>query len=315
MKKFLITGGILVAVGLVIFVILLSCINWDFANLSLYNNISTEYAVDEAYNGISIITDTADVTVRKSDDGKTSVVSFSPEKLCYSVLVENGILLIKLEDSRKWYEKLFSTGTRLDVYIPQEEYSSLSIDLSTGDTKIYGDFTFGGIYVSASTGDVECCASANGEIDITTSTGDINLENNSAGAVKLSVSTGDVELCAVNCVGDINIGVETGKTQMSDVNCKNLVTTGDTGDLIIDSVIATDKFNIKRSTGDVKFSGCDADEINVETSTGDVKGSLLTPKIIFANTDTGKVIVPQYTTGGVCKIETSTGDIIITIGE
>lgn len=79
------------------------------------------------------------------------------------------------------------------------------------------------------------------------------------------------------------------------------------------NVIATEKFSIKRSTGDVTFDGCDATEIFVETDTGNVKGSLLTDKVFIAQTDTGRVDVPKTVNSGKCEICTDTGDIKIDI--
>lgn len=79
------------------------------------------------------------------------------------------------------------------------------------------------------------------------------------------------------------------------------------------NVIATEKFSIERSTGDVTFDGADAAEIFVKTDTGDVKGSLLTDKVFITETDTGRVDVPKTTIGGRCEITTDTGDISIEI--
>ncbi len=79
-------------------------------------------------------------------------------------------------------------------------------------------------------------------------------------------------------------------------------------------VIASGKFDIERSTGNVIFTRCDALEITVLTDTGDVRGSLLSEKIFFYETDTGDVDLPETLGGGKCKITTDTGDINITVG-
>ena len=78
-------------------------------------------------------------------------------------------------------------------------------------------------------------------------------------------------------------------------------------------MIATERFSIERSTGDVQLNGCDADEIYVKTDTGDVSGNLLTEKVFFAETDTGDIDVPRTNAGGRCEIITDTGDIRIQI--
>ena len=81
----------------------------------------------------------------------------------------------------------------------------------------------------------------------------------------------------------------------------------------MENVIAADSFTIERTTGDVTFDRCDASEIFVKTDTGDVRGSLLSEKVFIAQTDTGSVTVPRVGSGGMCQINTDTGDIFITI--
>ncbi len=127
---------------------------------------------------------------------------------------------------------------------------------------------------------------------INLSTGDISLENLSVGSLDFKVSTGDVDL--------------------KNIQCNSILSSGSTGDITLKDVIAKEKFSIKRSTGDVKFYGCDAGEITVETDTGDVSGSLLSEKVFVTKTSTGKISVPNTVTGGKCEIKTSTGDIKIT---
>jgi DUF4097 and DUF4098 domain-containing protein YvlB len=70
---------------------------------------------------------------------------------------------------------------------------------------------------------------------------------------------------------------------------------------------------VKCTTGDIKLDCCDAGEVFLKSTTGDVTGSFLTPKVIYAKSTTGKVDVPKYTTGGLCEINVTTGDIQIEI--
>ena len=71
--------------------------------------------------------------------------------------------------------------------------------------------------------------------------------------------------------------------------------------------------DIERTTGDIKFNGCDASELVIVTDTGNVKGTLLSDKVFIAKTDTGSIKVPETVSGGKCKITTDTGDIKIEI--
>ena len=131
------------------------------------------------------------------------------------------------------------------------------------------------------------------KISVKTSTGDIKIENISASSIALNLSTGE--------------------STLRDIECKSLLSEGSTGDISMERLVATEKILIERDTGDVSFNACDAAEIFVETDTGDVRGSLLSQKVFITNTDTGKVSVPNSIEGGRCKIDTDTGDIILTV--
>ncbi len=288
---------------------------WDFKKLSTVKYESNDYEIRENYKNISIITDTADIVFVPSENAKTSVVCHEQKNAKHSVTAKDGTLAIELVDTRKWYEHIgINFGTpKITVSIPQGEYGTLSAKSSTGDVEIPKAFTFQSIDISESTGNVTSYASALEVIKIKTSTGAIRVENASAGVLDLSVSTGKVTVSNVTCRGDVKINVSTGKTNLTDTTCKNVISSGDTGDLSLKNVIAAERFSVSRSTGDVKFNGCDAGELSVTTDTGDVTGSLLTDKVFITQTDTGRVDVPKTTTGGRCEITTDTGDIKITI--
>ena len=300
-KIWLIVAVSLVALGIIMFGVVMTMLNWDFIKLGTSKYETNSYEINERFHNISIDTDTADITVLPSDDGKVKVVCQEESKLKHSVNVQNDTLIISLRDNRKWYDYIgISIGSsKITVYlpttivIPEDQYNSLVIKASTADIDISKGFHFG-------------------HVDIETSTGDIKLGSMSTGDMSLSVTTGYIEASNIICE-DLEIEVSTGKTKLTNVKCKNLTSDGDTGSISLTNVIASDKIDIERSTGDVKFDGCDAKDICVETDTGDVKGSLLTEKVFIARTDTGRINVPKTTSGGVCEITTDTGDIIINI--
>jgi len=304
-----------VLVGGIIFGGVMSMLKWDFTKLSTVKYETNNYEITENFNNISIITETSDVVFVPSENQKASVVCHEQKNMKHLVIVQNGKIVIEVVDTRKWYEYIginFSTP-KITVYIPQGEYGKLSIKSSTGDVKIPKEFKFENIDISESTGNVTNYASASENIIIKTSTGNIRVENLSANTLDLSASTGEVTVSNVTCEGDVKINVSTGKTNLTNIECKNVVSNGDTGVISLKNVIAAEKFSIERSTGDVKFDGCDAAEIFVETDTGDVRGSLLSDKIFVVQTDTGSVDVPKTISGRKCEITTDTGDINISI--
>ena len=314
-KIWLMIASLLLLAGAVIFVVVMSIYQWDFTKLSTVKYETNTHEVVETFNDISIETDTADIIFTPSQEDKCEVVCVEEEKMKHTVSVQNGTLTVQVVDEKKWHERIgISFGrTSITVYLPQNEYNTLTVKESTGYVDIAKEFTFASVNVTTSTGAVKCYASVSGTLKIKTSTGDVQVKSTSVGALDLSVSTGRITVEDVVCVEDTSIGVSTGKTYVKNLTCKNLISTGNTGDVSLKGVVAQQKFSIERSTGDVHFDGSDAAEIVVQTDTGNITGRLLTGKSFDATTDTGSVNVPS-TVGGRCKLTTDTGNITITVG-
>ena len=315
MKIVFIIAGILIVLGIVLFVAVMASNSWDISKLSTEKFQTNTYTIAEDFQNISVRTDTADVAFVLSEDSICKVECYEQEKMRHLVTAKDGTLDISNGDTRKWYEHItfFSFGApKITVYLPQAESGQLRVKNDTGAVELPKDFRFESVDIAVSTGHVTCYASADGKIKIKTTTGDILAQGINADAVELSVTTGKVQADSVACQGDVSLRVSTGKAKLTDVQCKNLHSEGSTGDLQLQNVIAKETFSIERSTGDVKLDRCDAAEIEIETDTGNITGSLLSPKVFRTETDTGRVDVPKSTTGGLCHIETDTGHIKIT---
>ena len=315
-RIWLIAAACLVILGAMIFVGAMFAMHWDFSKLSTCEMQINTYFMEDGFSNISVCAKTADIEFVPAEDASTKIVCREYKNAGYAVAVTDDTLTITFQDDRKWYEHIgvFVSQPKITVYLPAGEYGSLSVKNSTGDVKLPKEFSFADMDISLTTGDVRSCASASGKIRIATSTGLVALEEISAGALELRVTTGTVKITGVRCSGDVKLNVSTGDAHMIDVQCANLHSEGTTGDLRMQDVVVTDKMHLERSTGDVKFTLCDAGELFVKTTTGNVIGSLCSEKIFMAKASTGKVEVPKSVTGGICEIETSTGDIRITIG-
>ena len=313
-KIWLIIAVSLIVIGSVVFGGTMSMVKWDFTKLSTFEYENKRYEIADTYNGITIETNTADIVLETSGNSETQVLCSEQNNLKHSVVVEDGVLLIKVNDTRKWYEYIgINIGTpQITVCLPRGDYGELSIKSNTGKVEIPSDFKFQSIEITGSTGDVVNYASASESVKIKLSTGSIRTEGISSQKLTLAVSTGHVVVADSSCE-DVEINVSTGKVNLTNINCNNLVSYGSAGDINLANTIASGKISVERDTGDVAFDMCDAGEISVQTSTGNVQGSFLTEKVFIAHTDTGKVVVPETTTGGKCEIRTDTGDIKITI--
>lgn len=278
-KTWLIIAASFIIVACIIFVATMSMLDWKFIELNTTKYEANTYTVNESFENISINTNTTNIVFLKSNDQTCKIECFEYEKEKHAVTVIDNTLKINLTDTRDIYDHItfFDFGdAEIMVYLPQEKYESLTVNLSTGDIEISNNFSFE-------------------NIDINGSTSDINLENIIAGNINLAVTTGDVDV--------------------TNVNCKTFIADSSTGDCELENVVAKEELKLTCDTGDIEIDACDAGEIFIKTNTGDVKGSLMSEKVFACSTSTGNVEVPKTTSGGKCEIVTNTGDIKIKIGK
>lgn len=305
----------LIVVGCLLFGGVMMALGWDFSKLSTEKYETNTHEITVAVNKIDIKTNTANTEFFPADDGVCKVVCYEADNEKHSVTVENGCLTIRVTSEKKWYDYIGIqfASPKITVYLPRGVYESLAIHIRTGHVAIPADFQFKTVDISGNTGHVAVLSSVSEALNVETNTGDITVGDATVGSMNLKVSTGRITISNVKCAGDANLEVSTGKAIITDLTCKNLTTSGNTGDLSLDHVVATEKMTIRRSTGDVKFNACDAAEILVKTDTGNVTGTLCSEKVFLCQTDTGRVEVPKTTIGGKCEVITDTGDIRLNI--
>ena len=305
----------LIVAGLLLFGITQGMTDGDYSKLTTVAYETNEYKLAGDFYNITINTDTAEVQLRRAENGQCRVVCYEQQKVKHTVVETSDTLSITVNDTRKWYEHIILNFSKpkITVYLPDGTYGALRVETDTGVVQIGPDSSFESIDIFNHTGTVDNAASATGNVHIRTTTGHIFAHSLSAKTLQLSATTGQVSVWDAQIAGNVSIDISTGDVLVRNLQCQNLISEGSTSNLGLENVLATGKFDLERDTGDVTLTDCDAAEIHIETDTGDVSGNLLTPKIFDAHTDTGKVNVPQSTTGGICEISTDTGHIRITV--
>lgn len=328
-KKWLIAAVVLILAGAAMFTTALAFCGWDITKLGTVDYVTTTYEPSVDFENISINVYTTDLRLLPSEDGKCRIVCYEDEKVSHTAEVKDGALVIDTKDTRRWFgiSLSFSRPT-MEIYLPESEYEFLDISTDTGAVYIPNNFTFESINIDGNTGSVVCYASAKKDMNFDLDTGPILLCDVSAESIRLQTATGHIKLNGgtvaesieiktgtglvsienISC-GSIHAEVDTGMVKLDSVTCGDLHAETDTGDIKLESVVGSGKFELISDTGDIVLNGCDAAELYIETDTGDVTGELLTDKIFFADSDTGRVSVPKSVTGGSCEINTDTGDI------
>ena len=236
-----------------------------------------EVVLNEPFSNLEFDLSTSDLEFKASTDGTKKVILQERSKFRHEVKVEDNKLVVKLNDTRQWYEKTFNVSTsylKVTVFLPSSTYGDLYIKSSTGDINIPKEFSFANSKVELSTGNVNISSKVNDTIQVESSTGHITV---------------------------------------NEINPNNAYFKASTGKVTLNNVVAKENIKVNTSTGDISLNSCDAPNIDVEASTGDVNMSLLSGKIFDVTTSTGKKNVPVSTSGGTCKVKTSTGDINISV--
>lgn len=330
MKKMLVLASVLIILGGVIFTMSSCGNNWDFMTIFKGRMEEKVTNIDDSVSGIEILTDTADITLLTSEDEKCKVLAKDKKKINYSVTVDDGMLKISSKDERRWYERLFDFGKPiLNVYLPKGEYSTLSIEESTGNVTIPSDFSFTSIDIDLSTGNTLLGASGAESVRINASTGDVKVENNSCGSLDIDVSTGTTTLNNVTCAGNINMKCSTGDAYIDNISYKSLTYVGDTADVKINNLKASENTAIERSTGHISIiNAVCTGNLTTKTSTGkteimgvecaDLSVTVSTGKAILSDIncatlttagDTGDVNLVNVIASGKFDIKRDTGDV------
>lgn len=290
------------------FIALLAVSDWDINNLKYENH---EYEISEAFDSISIDVKGSDVKLIPSTDGQCRVVCFENNNYKHSVNVENDTLVVT-----SIHKKVFFgyKNTVVTVYLPEKEYNSVDVVTTSGDIDVK-NLSAKNINCNVDTGDLELENVVCATLSSTGDTGDVDLENVvTANNLTIKRDTGEIEISLLSCGGDAIVEVDTGDISIDLITCKNLSIKSDTGEVEVDNAKIDNKFTSVIDTGDLNFTKMDVNEAEITSDTGEVKGSFTSDKIFIVRTSTGKVDVPETTSGGVCKITTHTGDIIIKIG-
>ena len=311
----IVVAAALIFIGIAVAACGFAMSGFDIKKLTTDPEVTNYVTPEEDFDSIIIDATTADLKILPSTDGQCRIDLVERENLYFMPSVENGILTINEIDDRKWYEYIGIGWSNMSItlYLPKEQYDSLTVELTTGKAQIDSGLEFGKVDVKATTGNVKCEAKVTESLAIKCTTGLIYASGATVDTIRLKASTGSIELCNSSCK-TLEVEATTGSIKLSKVSG-----TGDfdieatTGKINLSDVVTEGDLTIEADTGDVIFKRCDAANLSITTDTGDVEGSLLSSKVFFYETDTGDVDLPRTDEGGKCNIETDTGDITVTI--
>lgn len=314
-KTICLISVVFIIIGLLMFLILMSSLNWDFTRITNVNYETVTFDISDDFSDISINATTADINFYKSNDGTSSITIYKKKSITYSTSVEEGKLTLTEKTTPRTVDHLFSPKQTIDVYLPAEEYGALSVKITTGDTTVPYGFTFTSATLDNTTGDSSFSANVSGALSIKSTTGDISVSGTSAGSISANVTTGDIKISSSIVGKAIAIGGSTGGVSLTNARAENIYVDITSGDITLTNSVASDTLDLIATTGDVTLNRCDGNTVKVKTTTGDICGTLLSKHVFTATATTGSIRVPSYETGGKCNLKTTSGDIDVSVTE
>ena len=110
MKKVLIIGAILLVVGICISFGGFAMMGFDFSKLSNVNHVTQTYTPEGAFTDLSVTGVTCDIRIAKSENTACTVVCTIDDRFKPTVTVENGKLMIHVDDNLNGISESVSTG-------------------------------------------------------------------------------------------------------------------------------------------------------------------------------------------------------------
>lgn len=265
----------LISTGILIALIALIMVGFDFERLNDEHTEKKNYTTSENIDSIIVSSDVSKVNIKKTAGDTCRVEYVESNKTRINVTLENGTLEIKEKDKRKWYDFvrfsfLTSYNYKINIYLPEDQYESLKVRTDTGSIRVDS----------------------------------ISVKEK----IKLEADTGSVDVENLTCE-ELICDVDTGHIDIDDINSDAVTLSTDTGSISAKDTIVKGHFKASTDTGSVKINDIEADTIDIKTDTGSIKGTVYGPMIFKAKTDTGSINVPDSDEGGLCNLKTDTGSI------
>ena len=183
-KIWLIAAGALIALGLIVFAVVMALSGWDFTKLSDVTLETNTYEISESFTEINIDCKVADISVMPSEDGACRVVCSEDKDAKHSVSVKD----VK---SASLVSKGSTGSTALKNVIVG---GKAEIERSTGGIELYR-CDAESLDLETDTGDITATLLSGKDFDADSSTGDVSVpDGSSGGKCRVRTGTGSIDI-------------------------------------------------------------------------------------------------------------------------
>lgn len=288
-----------------------------FSGAAPANSVTNTHTVNDIFTDFVIDVAQSDVVFAVSENGVCFVECKETDKFYHTVEVENGVLKIKDSDNRKRYEKITTQQNLFEmaitVYLPAEHYKSLSVETVSGSVEMPENFAFESAELKCVSGNINFASSVDGKLLIEETSGDVTVNTVTALNAEIKSVSGMISLLSVNGVQELYTESVSGEVELNSVECNSITVKTTSGDINMNSVVSKNTIEASTVSGCIALNGSDAQSLDIKSVSGDVFGTLLSEKTFIAESSSGNVNVPDSAEGGKCEIETSSGNINVSV--
>lgn len=176
------------------------------------------------------------------------------------------------------------------------------------------DLTSSALTVVSSSGDTVMENISSGRLGISSISGYITLlRGHFSDSTHFEASSGQIVIVDSLC-GDQTLHTVSGNVTLQSVQTTAMELGSSSGTLALWDVTCSKNAHYQTVSGEIMFSGLDAENLDFVTSSGDVSGDLLSSKNFITETASGYIEVPpSVEDAGTCYVNTASGNINIVI--
>lgn len=250
-------------------------------------------------------------TILRADSGSGDI-TVAPDFSFHTVHTRSISGNTSLSDMEVENMMVYSSGGDIALRSIQVEQDAYLENVS-GFTQVE-NLTASALTTFASSGDTVLEKVSSGYLNMSTVSGHMRIySGNFSDTSHFETSSGFIEITDSVC-GDQTLYSVSGDVTLQTVQASGMELGSSSGTLSLWDVICSGNAHFDTVSGEIMFSGLDAENLGLVTSSGDVSGDLLTPKIFFTETSSGYVEVPPSDEdAGICHVSTASGNINIVI--
>ena len=332
-KALLFTGIGIIAAGIIALFIAFAVNGFSFRRTVLPIETKPlkemEKTIEENFTNLLVETGSADITLKKADDGICRIQYKDYEENTYKIGVEEDTLVIKRTasaDGMEWkhldqiinnVEELLNRGViieeeKITIFIPERAYKKLEIAVASGEITSELEYTFDDVELTSASGDIRV-QNMNGTegLCLTATSGEVSVQNvKGYGQMEIATTSGAVSVMNAEVSSRVNIASTSGEVRLKQVSTgkADIVTTS--GEVLLVQTKFTEG-KAETTSGEIYVEYAEAEKMQLKTVSGGIYGKIDGDINVQGKTSSGEYSAPSGTKWD-WKTETVSGDVELT---